>query len=293
MPSRRSVSQPRRTSDIVATSPRCRPLKAAYDRAAAAKAKSWNQVEDDFLAAMSAFDTDLAATADKELSDTERTSLSGDIQNGKGDFFNDLLALVLENCSGVEALYTRSKVPGLIVREHNLDGVYPGTGTIEFLLEAKMMGTPRHALSPRQRPEGRRGSADIGKRVKELAFKSIDLKGEYSRRMTMEGHAPESGGSGGADLTTWLHCNPPRIYFFLAVRVLNGSDFDATVRWAHTAQQVVDAVGLYCYEPEPGTTTTYRRRDGVPTDLELERVLYKACLDLRGIGNAADDSPLS
>jgi hypothetical protein len=53
------------------------------------------------------------------------------------------------------------------------------------------------------------------------------------------------------------------------------------VRWAHTAQQIVDAVGLYCYEPIAGTTTTYRRRDGVPTELELERVLYKACLELR------------
>ena len=240
-------------------------------------------MEADFLAAMSAFDTDLAGTQDMPLSDSDRTSLSADIQNGKGDFFNDLLALLLENCADIDCLYTRSKVPGLIVREHNLDGVYPKTGPIGFLLEAKMMGTPRHALSPKQKPAGRRGSADVGKRVKELAFKSIDLKGEYSRRMTSEGQLPSGGGSGGTDLTTWLRASPPNIYFFLAVRVLSESDFDATIRWAHTAQQVVDAVGLYCYEPEEGTTTQYRRRGGVPTDLELERVLYKACLELRSL----------
>ena len=119
--------------------------------------------------------------------------------------------------------------------------------------------------------------------MKELAFKSIDLKGEQGRRATAAGGLPKGGGAGGTDLTTWLRANPPTIYVFLAVRVLNDSDFAATVRWAHTAQQVVDAVGLYCYEPVAGTTTSYRRRDGVPTELELERVLYKACLELRSV----------
>lgn len=258
-----------------------------YASATEAGAASWNQVEASFLSAMSAFDADLAGTADVSLSDAERTSLAGDIQNGKGDFFNDLLALLLENCAEIEALYTRSRVPGLIVREHNLDGVYPESGPIGFLLEAKMMGTPRHALSPKQKPAGRRGSADVGKRVKELAFKAIDLKGEHSRRRTTEGELPSSGGSGGTDLTTWLRANPPKIYFFLAVRVLSESDYAATIRWAHTAQQVVDAVGLYCYEPTGGEMTAYRRRGGVPTDLELERVLYKACLELRSIAAGA------
>ncbi len=273
--------KPRKTSTIVATHARCRPLFDMYVNAAESGAASWPQVEGDFLAAMSAFDAALASTDGAEPSDDERTELSADVQNGKGDFFNDLLALLLENCAGITHLYARSGVPGLIVREHNLDGVFPGTGRIEFLLEAKMMGTPRTALSPKQKPDGRRGSADIGKRVKELAFKSIDLKGEYSRLRAAEGEAPVAGGPGGGDLTSWLRGMPPRIYFFVGVRVLNDSDFKATLRWSHTAQQIVDAVGLYCYEPTEGSPTQYRRRDGVPTELELERVLHKACLELR------------
>jgi hypothetical protein len=47
--------------------------------------------------------------------------------------------------------------------------------------------------------------------------------------------------------------------------------------------QVVDAVGLYCYEPVGDAFTTYRRRDGVPTAYELERVLYRACTELQGL----------
>lgn len=275
--------KPRHTSEVVANNVRCRPLREMYENAVDSQAASWNQVEAGFLAAMSEFDADLAATADRPVTGDERSELSADIQNGKGDFFNDLLALILERCAEIECLYARSKVPGLIVREHNLDGVYPEAGRIDFLLEAKMMGTPRHALSQRQRPEGRRGSADVGKRVKELAFKSIDLKGEYARRRVAEGELPEAGGAGGADLTTWLRASPPKIYFFLAVRVLSDADFAAVVRWAHTAQQIVDAVGLYCYQPESGTLTGYRPRGDVPTELELERVLYKACLELRHI----------
>jgi hypothetical protein len=248
---------------------------------------SWDQIEDRFLEAMSAFDTTLAATAEDPESEASQR-IAGDLQNGKGDFFNDLLARVLERCSGVENLYTRGRVPGLIVEIHNLDGVYPMTGEIGFLLEAKMMGTPRHALNPQQVEAGRGGGADIGKRVKELAFKSIDLKGEHSRRRTMRGEQPVGGGAGGGDLTTWLHASPPRIYFFLAARVISDSDFRQVVRWCSVASQVVDAVGLFCYEPigpERPELTQYRKRDGVPAEVALERTLFKACLDLRSLRN--------
>lgn len=248
---------------------------------------SWNQVEDRFLAAMSEFDSELPMgfTGTEDERRQQSRALSGALQNGKGDWFNNLLGVLLERCAGIETLYLRRQVPGLIIPVHNLDGVYPGDATrqIEFLLEAKMMGTPKHANSPNEKPAGRDGSADTKKRVGELAFKSIDLKGEASRRLTMVGRPPTGGGAGGGDLSTWLHANRPRIYFFMAVRVLGDRDFDAVVRWAQTAAQVVDAVGLYCYGPVPGSFTTYQRRTGVPTSNELDRVLYRACIELRGL----------
>ena len=166
--------------------------------------------------------------------------------------------------------------------------MYPGDESreIEFLLEAKMMGTPKHANSPGEKALGRAGSADTNKRVKELAFKSIDLKGEAARRLTMVGVAPSGGGAGGGDLSTWLHASRPRIYFFMGVRVLGSTDLAAVIRWAETAAQVVDAVGLYCYEPRPGAFTVYRRSAGIPTAYELERVLYRACIELRGLSTS-------
>jgi hypothetical protein len=277
--------RPRRTSEIVATRPGCRPLKEMYDEAVAMRAQTFSQVEPMFLQAMSEFDYNLAKTVEGAGDTKVREALSADLQNGKGDFFNDLLALLMENASGIENLYARRAVPGLIIREHNLDGVYPDVGDIEFLVEAKMMGTPRHIGSTKQKAWGRGGSADTGKRVKELAFKSIDLKGEYSRRRSLAGHSPPAGGAGGGDLTTWLHKTKPLIFFFMAVRVVSDSDFKAVVRHAETATAVVDQVGLYCYEPVDDRRyyTTYRSRGGISTILELDRKLEAARLELQRI----------
>jgi hypothetical protein len=266
-----------------------------YERLSAAGFTSWNQVEEDFLSAMSLFDSGLPTSFEGSGDQTDRQSkeLSAAIQNGKGDWFNNVIALLLERCSGVEALYVRRRAPGLIIPEHNLDGVYPGDQSreIEFLLEAKMMGTPKHANSSGAKTAGRAGSADTNKRVKELAFKSIDLKGEAARRLTMVGTAPTAGGAGGGDLSTWLHASRPRIYFFMGVRVIGDTDFAAVKRWAETAAQVVDAVGLYCYEPTDGSFTEYRRRGDIPAPYELERVLYRACIELQGI-RTAPPSPI-
>jgi hypothetical protein len=68
-----------------------------YAVAKSAGAKSWNQIEAQFLQDMWAFDSSVASTAGRQdMTDEEKTALSGDLQNGKGDFFNDLLARLLE-----------------------------------------------------------------------------------------------------------------------------------------------------------------------------------------------------
>lgn len=218
---------PRRPKSVLLSNPYCQPLRQMYDDLDQSGATSWNQAEAGFLEAMSQFDSGLPAAFEgtDEVKSQQSKELSGALQNGKGDWFNNVLAYLLEQCSGIETFYVRRRVPGLIIPEHNLDGVFPGDETreIEFLLEAKMMGTPKHANSPGEKIAGRAGSADTNKRVKELAFKSIDLKGEAARRLAMAGQAPTAGGAGGGDLSTWLHGSRPRIYFFMGVRVLSDS----------------------------------------------------------------------
>jgi len=251
---------PRKFSNRVATSPGCRPLQEMFGQAQRERWSRWTQAESSFLEAMWRFDGNFAqGIADQ-----------GDNQNGKGDFFTDLICILLERCSG-KSLESRPGVHGRIFRNHNLDAAYPGTGTLEVLIETKIAGAPRSPRNPRQRnPLGRRGSADFDKRIKEAGLKSIDLKAEWARL------AGQGGGPAG-DFVTWLRRAKPSCYLLLAVRIIDENDLRQAVRMADAANLVMDACGLVCYQPDAGR---YRLRE-VPTHLEMDRVLSRICDQLR------------
>jgi hypothetical protein len=252
----------RKTSPRVAQSPGCRPLFEMYQKAVAAKPSRWTQVEEAFLSAMWDFDQGFAiGLADQ-----------GDNQNGKGDFFTDLMALLLESCSGKE-LHGRGAVPGLIFPNHNLDTSYPKTGTVEVLIETKAAGAPKSIRNPQQKnPKGRPGSSDLDKRVKEAGLKTIDLKAEWARNAGQ-------GGGPTSDLLTWLRRSKPLSFLFLAIRVVDGGDFERTLFFANAASQMMDAVGLVAYEPNPSGDGYQACK--VPPHLELDRVLTRVCTALR------------
>lgn len=272
-------SRVRITSNTVATKPGCVPLRDAYAQAVELRPKTWAQVEDLFLRGMEGFDANVAAG----IADM------GDLQNGKGDFFNDLLALILENCSQT-TLFSRGGVPGLIFPKHNLDVSYPDVGAIQFTIEAKAVGTPRHPGSPKQKPIGRPGSADLDKRVKEIAFKTIDLKAEYARILAERGESPNviSG-----DLTTWIKSVRPRSYVFFAARVVSDKDRERVIRFADLAGLVNDAVGVFCFRPLSDQEPTRYRADPVPAHIEMGRVLFRACQDLTAVRGSEPLLPVS
>lgn len=254
----------RKTSPRVVDSPGCRPLFEMYEWAREAKPSRWPQVEERFLSAMWQFDQAFAVG----LAD------QGDNQNGKGDFFTDLIALLLENCSEKE-LHGRGAVPGLIFPKHNLDTSYPSTGTVEILIETKAAGAPKSVRNPLQKnPKGRPGSSDLDKRVKEAGLKTIDLKAEWAR------HAGQGGGPT-SDLVTWLRQSKPLSFLFLAIRVVDKQDLERTLFFANAANQMMDAVGLVAYEPNPFGTGYQACK--VNPHLELDRVLSRVCTALRNL----------
>src|SRR3954451_9604917 len=209
------------------TKPGRAPLVASYRAIEKAKYSTWRQAEADFLSAMYAFDNLVVqGVADQ-----------GDVQNGKGDYFNDVLAFLLEQCSG-KTLHTRPDVPGLSFRRHKLDVAYPATGTVAFTIETKATGIPKHPRNPlQQNPEGLAGSADLEKRIKEASFKNIDIKAEVAR---LQGQ----GGGPTSNLGQWMRTAPPRCYMFMAVRVRDNADLKATVAFGHIAATWFDECGL-------------------------------------------------
>jgi hypothetical protein len=235
-----------------------------YEAAVAAKPSRWPQVESAFLAAMWEFDQEFMAGRANQ----------GDNQNGKGDYFTDLIALLLENCSGKE-IGGRGAVPGLIFPKHNLDTTYPKTGTVEVLVETKAAGAPKTSRNPLQKnPKGRPGSSDLDKRVKEAGLKTIDLKAEWARRAGQ-------GGGPTSDLLTWLRQSKPLSFLFLAIRVVDAKDFERTVFFADAANQMMDGVGLVAYEVNAQGTGYQACK--IPPRLELDRTLSRVCTALRNL----------
>jgi hypothetical protein len=235
------------------TKPGRAPLVASYRAIEQAGYSTWRQAEHAFLQAMEQFDALVAA----DVAD------QGDIQNGKGDYFNDLLALLLERCSGKD-LHTRPDVPGLSFRRHKL----------ELTIETKATGIPRHARNTKQpHAEGRAGSADLEKRIKEASFKNIDIKAEVAR---LQGQ----GGGATSNLGQWMRTAPPRCYMFIATRVRDDADLRATIGFGHTAATWFDECGLYCYGWN-ATHTAYEAKALGVTSLELDRVLSNVCTALR------------
>jgi hypothetical protein len=233
-----------------------------YEEAVASKARRWTEVEPRFLRAMWEFDRNFAAGL----------ATQGDNQNGKGDFFTDLIALLLENSSG-KPLYGRGAVPGLFFGQHNLDAAYPPVGQVELLIETKVAGAPKTGRNPRQRnPLGRAGSSDLKKRITEAGLKTIDLKAEWAR---LEGR----GGGPAGDLVSWLRRSRPLCVLFLAVRVVDAGDLQKTVEYGHAAGKMMDGVGLVAYEPDSRGAGYQALR--VETSLELDRELSRVATALR------------
>ena len=233
-----------------------------YQWAVEAGPSRWTQVEDLFLSAMWSFDQAFAVGLANQ----------GDNQNGKGDFFTDLIALLLENCSGKQ-LHGRGAVPGLIFPKHNLDTSYPKKGTVEILIETKVAGAPKSIRNPLQKNlKGRPGSSDLDKRVKEAGLKTIDLKAEWARNAGQ-------GGGPTSDLLSWLRESKPRAFLFLAIRVVDGKDLERTLFFANAANQMMDGVGLVAYEINPAGDGYQSCK--VPPHLELDRTLTRVCTALR------------
>ena len=202
----------------------------------------------------------------------ERSRQPGDNQNGKGDFFTDLIALLLENATG-KTLSGRGAIPGLFFPKHNLDASYPASGEVQVLIETKAAGAPKTGRNPRQQnPKGRAGSNDLKKRVTEVGLKTIDLKAEAARRAG-EGRGPSG------DLVSWLRRSKPLCFLFLAVRVVSDGDLRNTIQFADTANQILDGVGLVAYEPNLDETGYSAL--AVPPQIELDRVLLRVATALR------------
>ena len=201
----------------------------------------------------------------------------GERQNGKGDYFNEVIAAIVENASGVP-LNRRRGVNGLVFRDYNLDVTHPATGIAEILIEAKTMGTPKHPGNEKADPPGRSASADLPKRLREAGFKTIDLKAGYGFHQTTGD--PQAGPTG--SLTSWLRRAKPLSYVLVAARVTDDGDLNRMIADTVSMTRIMDGMGLFCFRADDPTDPSpkYSPCD-VPASVELARTVHDIAEQMR------------
>lgn len=231
------------------------PFDALLERVNKEKLGSWRSVEADFLAAVTAFDTEYSTG----------THDAGWYQL-KGRFFNDLIVDLVENCAGRE-IARRAKRPGTLFAAIDLDICYPVDPRSPPIVagESKIAGTPPHS---RNKNVARAGSQDIDKRVREVALNALDVK--IANAATRDQSI--------IDIADWIRRTNPRYFTFWAFRADSVTDFQRAVRRLDAlASSYADGVGGFFYEPiSPDQPTTYRVV-APPDSLNMERAISRLC----------------
>jgi hypothetical protein len=231
------------------------------ERVEAERIDTFASIEQDFLRAMSAFDHRVAAGEFK----------SGENQN-KGLFFNELIARLVEACAGF-GVAQRGRRPGILLPQVDVDLCYPADRKARpaLIAEVKMTGTPKHPGSPTAPPMGRRGSADVDKRIREIALNVIDLK-----LADVQGGTTTIG-----DITSWIQETRPRFFAIFGSRIIDDNDLKTVIgRFQYLANSYANGVGLALFEPvdpsKPEGRVTYRSIPS-PGGMSIDDAVRRMC----------------
>ncbi|GAB3198157.1 hypothetical protein GCM10027261_24960 [Geodermatophilus arenarius] len=230
----------------------------------------FSSIEAHFIAAMGAFDTEIARPGGQWT--------SGDNQ-GKGKFFNELTAALLQNLTG-QPIIQRGKRPGVLLDNVDVDLCFPLDGAPLVIAETKMLGTPQHPRNETsQHIRGRRSTADLPKRIREIALNVIDLK-----LAAPAGRAEPIG-----DIATWIQRQSPAFYALFGLRVADDYDHEQLVAQAQMlSNSYANGVGLVLYRPTDISTpvgrTTYARVRP-PRGLALDDALARMAREITASTN--------
>lgn len=207
---------------------------------------------------------------------------SGENQN-KGLFFNELIARLVERCAGF-GVAQRGKRPGILLPRVDVDLCYPADPKARpaLIAEVKMAGTPKHPRSPKAGLLGRRASADVDKRIREVALNVIDLK-----LADVQGGVTTIG-----DITSWIQETRPRFFAVFGLRIIDENDLKNVIgRFQYLANSYANGVGLALFEPVDRSTPEGRvtyRPIRPPGGMSIDDVVRRMC---RVIKSAAQEPP--
>lgn len=243
------------------------PFRSLLERVEADRIGSFADIEQDFVRAMSEFDRVMNAG---ELT-------SGQNQN-KGLFFNELIARLVERCAGF-GVAQRGKRPGILLPQVDVDLCFPADRTTRpaLIAEVKMAGTPPHPGNTRGGPYGRPASADVDKRIREIALNVIDLK-----LADVQGGTTAIG-----DISTWIQETRPRFFALFGMRIIDDNDREKVLgRFQYLANSYANGVGLALYRPvdlsTPEGRITYKV-EPAPGGMSIDDAVKRMCRVIKSV----------
>jgi hypothetical protein len=223
------------------------PFENVVRRVRADPALRWEHIEGPFLVAVEAFDAEYAAGA--------RTQ--GWYQ-AKARYFNDVIVNLLANRAG-KHVSMRVKKLSRLFDKLDVDICFPEDDPPRIAGEVKALGTPPH---PKNRNKARPASQDLHKRVREVAFTSMDLKAAYSPPKPI------------SSFQHWIDSTEPGYFCFWAIRANDDADLEKARSTLSSLRAYCNRVGAFVYRPrKPETPTAY---EVVPLkELSVEQTIHE------------------
>ena len=214
----------------------------------------WDQIQDEFLAAVSLFDTEYS----------KGRKNSGWYQK-KAGYFNDLLVLLLENATGAK-LGRSVKRGSALFDEIDINLCYPEDPTRRPSVgaEAKMLGAPPH---PGNKNIARSARQDIHKRVREVALTSVDFKAHYAPARAIH------------SFKSWIAETRPKYFSFWAFRVADAHDFENVRQIMNALKNYCNGVGAFFYRERLASEPTLYE-PAPASELNLDGVLKEMAFEI-------------
>jgi len=205
----------------------------------------WSLVESEFLRVVECFDAEYA-----------RGQRPSGWYQAKARYFNDLIVLLLTKISN-RPIAKRVHKSSMLFGALDVDICVPANGIPIVAGEVKALGTPPH---PRNDMKAREGKADLHKRVREVAFTSMDLKVAYTPAVPI------------GSFQHWIDSTSPGYFCFWAIRTDNERDLETVRTTLCNLRSYCNGVGAILYGPrDEGSPTSYIVR--TPRELSIDRQL--------------------
>lgn len=238
-----------------------KPFRDLLDSMEARGVERFSEIEPEFVGAMSSFDAALAAG-----------KLTAGQNQNKGLFFNELIARLVERCAGL-GVAQRGKRPGILLPSVDVDLCFPLelNKRPAIIAEVKMAGTPKHPRNPSAPDVGRAASADVDKRIREIALNVIDLK-----LADVQGGTTSIG-----DISSWIQETRPRFFALFGLRVVDDNDLRKVLgRFQYLANSYANGAGLALFRPvdlsTPKGRVTYEPV-APPGGMSIDDVVKRMC----------------